>query len=388
MKQDSRARSIYRRLRQPLLLLAVAGLFLFAAWRLTQPDILQWDDTVEYWAAGRLNAAGQNPYDPALLLQLEWEAGRPLEDPLMMWNPPWLLALVMPLGLLPYPLARALWFLLHLGILFLACIQIGKEAGSASPLSQGLAIFFGLSFGPPLHALKAGQITPLMLLAPLGFLYYLRRQQWIMAGAAAAFGLIKPHLMHLFLGAILLDAVAHRRWNILLGLAGALVLSAGVATLTNPHVWEQYIYALTHYPPRDWATPTLGGLMRLLLGIDHFWPQFLPSAFGLCWLLFYWHRHRTAWQWEERLPLLILVSLTTAAYGWTFDFLIALVALIPAWTHLVEIWQRPAATGLLIVYFAVDAISLFTSFYQIFYVWMAPFLLIWYLLAKRTGKAT
>jgi hypothetical protein len=33
---------IYRWLRWPLMLLAVASLLLFAAWRLTRPDILLW----------------------------------------------------------------------------------------------------------------------------------------------------------------------------------------------------------------------------------------------------------------------------------------------------------------------------------------------------------
>ncbi|MGC8946271.1 MAG: hypothetical protein ACP5N6_08970, partial [Anaerolineae bacterium] len=72
---NSRLLSIYRGLRWPLLLLAVTGLLLFAAWRLTRPDIIRWDDTVEYWAAGRLNATGQNPYDPHLLLRLTLTSG-------------------------------------------------------------------------------------------------------------------------------------------------------------------------------------------------------------------------------------------------------------------------------------------------------------------------
>jgi len=375
---------IYRWLRWPLLLLAVTGLLFFAAWRLTQPDVLQWDDTVEYWAAGRLNARGQNPYAPEALHRLERQAGRPLEEPLMMWNPPWLLALAMPLGLLPYPAARVLWYLLHLAVVFFASLLIGKETGAPSPARQGLAILLGFSFGPTLHAFKAGQIAPLMLLAPLGFLACFRRQRWGMAGAMAALSLIKPHLLYLFLGAVLLDALAHHRWNVLLGLIGATALSSGLAMAANPRVWEQYAYAVTHYPPKDWATPTLGGFLRLLLGVEHFWLQFLPPALGLLWLLFYWRRHRRVWQWEQHIPLLVLISATTAAYGWTFDLLVMLIALIPALIRLVEIRRHPAAVALLATYLAVDVISLFTSWEQIFYAWMAPSLLLWYLLAERT----
>src|SRR5262245_54052354 len=47
-------------------------------------------DFVEYWAAGRLLADGENPYDPEKVKDLEKEAGR-TEEPILMWNPPWAL---------------------------------------------------------------------------------------------------------------------------------------------------------------------------------------------------------------------------------------------------------------------------------------------------------
>ena len=361
----------------------MAGLIPFTAWRLAQPDILQWDDAVEYWSAGRLNARGQNPYDPEALHRLERQAGRLLEDPLMMWNPPWLLALLMPLGLLPYPFARALWFLLHLTVVLLATVLIGKETHPLSPLNPVLAVLAGFSFGPTLYALKIGHVTPLMLLAPLGFLACFRHQRWGTAGVMAALSLIKPHLLYLFLAAVFLDALAHRRWKIPLGFIGAVALTSGLATAANPRVWEQYVYAVTHYPPKDWATPTLGGLLRFLLGAEHFWLQFLPPALGLIWLFFYWHRHRHAWQWERHIPLLVMVSSVTAAYGWTSDLLLTLIALIPLLLCLVEIRHRTLAIVLLSAYLVIDAISLINRWGQFSYVWMAPSLLVWYLIAER-----
>ena len=78
---------------------------LFAAGWLLQPllnDRSIWppDDYVEYWAAGRLNLQGENPYSPELLLPLERGAGRDTDEAIMMWNPPWTLALAMPFGLM------------------------------------------------------------------------------------------------------------------------------------------------------------------------------------------------------------------------------------------------------------------------------------------------
>src|SRR2546425_7820696 len=73
-------------------------------WQLTHllanPFVLPPDDFVEYWAAGRLNASGENPYDPDRLVPLERETGRDVDEAGMMWNPPWTLTLAMPFGLL------------------------------------------------------------------------------------------------------------------------------------------------------------------------------------------------------------------------------------------------------------------------------------------------
>ncbi len=62
------------------LLLVIATIILLALLPgvLTRPRILAYDDSIVYWATGRLNAQGQNPYDPERLLNLERTAGRPL----------------------------------------------------------------------------------------------------------------------------------------------------------------------------------------------------------------------------------------------------------------------------------------------------------------------
>src|SRR4051812_1301594 len=60
---------------------------------------LQWPPGVfiESWAGGRLNVAGFNPYDSAAMLLEQREVGLHEPRPVMMYNPPWALALAMPL---------------------------------------------------------------------------------------------------------------------------------------------------------------------------------------------------------------------------------------------------------------------------------------------------
>src|SRR5438874_63177 len=81
---------------------------------LSDPTVWPPDDFVEYWAAARLTLDGQNPYDPALLLPLQQAAGRATDEAVMMWNPPWSLAVVLPLGLVPARVAQLLWLLANL----------------------------------------------------------------------------------------------------------------------------------------------------------------------------------------------------------------------------------------------------------------------------------
>src|SRR6266851_5635257 len=73
-----------------------------------RPGLLSSTDFAMYWAAGRLNAAGINPYDPDRLLSLEREVDPDLVDPFIAYSPPWVLTLVMPFGLLNSQLSRLL----------------------------------------------------------------------------------------------------------------------------------------------------------------------------------------------------------------------------------------------------------------------------------------
>src|SRR5262245_49181836 len=65
-------------------------------------------DFVEYWAAGRLLLGGQNPYDADLVHELERQVGR-TDEGILMWNPPWSLPLVLPLGLMGVRTAHLVW---------------------------------------------------------------------------------------------------------------------------------------------------------------------------------------------------------------------------------------------------------------------------------------
>ncbi len=381
----SRERVFYRILLWGVLLASFWFLFQRSMSVFMSPEVLKTDDYVEYWSAGRLNLMGGNPYDPAQLTPLQLATGRVDGVPVMMWNPPWTLAVAMPLSWLAYPVSRFLWLLLSMGIIF-GVADWGWRVYGGAPGNRWLAWLAAFTFGPCLHVLKAGQIAPLLLLGVVGFLYFVRRERWGSAGAVAALITIKPHLLYLFGLAVLFWALEQRRWRVLLGFAAAMLLAMGSAWAINPALVSQYLYALAHYPPAEWATPTFGAVLRLWVGVEHFWLQFLPSALGGLWFVFYWLRQRKRWDWREQLPILVLVSVVTAAYGWTFDQPVFLLAIVQAAVGLSQGRLTWPKRGLLLAYIGLMLVSLFSSQSQLWYWWMASWLLLWYWLVRRCAS--
>jgi hypothetical protein len=53
-------------------------------------------DFAEYWSAFQLFVENKNPYSPSLTLETQRVFG-PCVEPILLWNPPWLLVLFSPL---------------------------------------------------------------------------------------------------------------------------------------------------------------------------------------------------------------------------------------------------------------------------------------------------
>jgi hypothetical protein len=284
-------------------------------------------DFAEYWAAGRLVARGDNPYDPAAVGQLERQADRDGE-PLMMWNPPWTLPLVLPFGLLPSRVAHLFWLLLSFATVLAAADTLWHEYGGPSA-KRGIAWLLVFSFVPTFLTLYLGQIAALLLAGAVLFLRFERRGQDLRAGAATLLLAVKPQLFILFWIALLLWAIDRRRWRVVAGGVLAGLAATLIAIQFDPAVLSQYREALTDRPPAQYRSPTLGTVLRLLWGEERFSLQFLAPLAGLAWFVPLWLRHRRTWVWGERLPGLLFASLLTTPYGaWPFDLIVLLVPLL------------------------------------------------------------
>jgi len=381
-----------------LLLVALIGLLAaFAA--MVQPllkDASIWppDDFVEYWAAGRLNLEGKNPYSPAELLPLERFAGRDTEVAVMMWNPPWTLPLVMPLGALPAREGQFVWLLVQGGSILAAAILLWLSFGGSRE-STPIAIAVAFGFVPTVFLLQVGQISGFLVLGAALFIWAIQRGYDFLAGAATVLLAVKPHLAYVLWIAIALDALSHRRYRVILGGIVVGLIASAIPMLWNPQVWHQYFAAYRDHPPAQWMSLTLGTLLRMIFGVERFWLQFVSVFLGLGWLAIQWKRYARDWNWVEQTPAILLVSFVTAPYGaWQYDLVLLLV---PILQRAIVLVRQPNKTRTevgnarfwLAAYVAANLAMLIlneTRGVSDWFCWVAPFVLICYIATGRQEK--
>lgn len=302
-------------------------------------------DFVEYWAAAQLWLKGENPYNRVALLSVEQAVGWPEDTALPMYNPPWTLPLLLLVAWLPFGPAVQLWFFLGSTCLMVAtCLLWSVQVpGSRSCLT---ALLLTLGFIPALVALYLGQISPWLLLGLALHFYGVQRNRDIVAGVGLGLLMIKPHVTYLFWPVALWWALRERRVGIVAGWAGYLGISSALALAWAPGVFADYVTMMTAALP-PYAPPTLGTWLQLLADPrQHLpWLKLLPSLFAGLGLLAWLWRRRGSWQWPALASPLLLLSVPTAIYGWSFDF----VVLLPVIFEMVASTYGARSAGKIIV---------------------------------------
>ena len=350
-------------------------------------------DSVQYWAAARLMIEGRNPYSAELVLELRHLAGNFTEFPpnsiSMMLYPPWTIPLILPFGLLDFKYFRILWLLIHIILIFISTKLIWNFYGGRTKLLW-LGFLVAFTFEPTILVLGIGHITTLHLLGLIGFLYFIHQQNNhklfdIAAGACVGLVTIKPQLLIIFLLALLFWMIYQRRFLVLLGGAIVLIISSLLSLMLNPSIFHRYWFAVSQYPLGAWATPTIGGVLRLILGINQEWLQILPTLLGCVWFTFYWWKRKDTWDWKEETPVLVLASVITSTYVWTYDMVILLLPVLQVVIISIRSEQRRLTILLLFTYFFVSIVVTISHIFinEFWFFWFPAFILIWYLIGRR-----
>ncbi|MFN2581504.1 MAG: glycosyltransferase family 87 protein [Candidatus Dormibacteria bacterium] len=333
-------------------------------------------DFIEYWAAGRLNAAGRNPYDPAALLIEEQQAGLTEAKPVVMYNPPWTLALAMPFGAMNFALARSLWAAVQIVTLLWCASRLWLLYGG-EPRYTIRACCVALVWGPALSALNMGQVSTVMLAGLVGFVQSVSRRRDIAAGAWVAATLLKPQLLALVWVALLLWVITGRRWKVPGGIAATVIMASLAALVPNHHVFAQYQDLMTSAPPTaTFESPSISSILQVFAHAAGSWPQYLPTIAGVCVMMAIWYRRRHTWDIVRELPWLITASLFVTAYGgWSFDLVLLLVPILAVGAALVRRGDAPALLTAGVVFACVSAVTvemMLTGVPQQLWVWVTP----------------
>jgi Glycosyltransferase family 87 len=347
------------------------------------------NDFIEYWTAAKLLLSGGNPYSPAELLQSEQAVGWTQPVPLIMWNPPWTLTFTLPIGLLDYGNAQFAWFLLHALIIFVGA-QVLWQIYGGNPQQSRYAWLSVLTFAPTYFVLLLGQIGPMILLGLIGFLFFAQKKAWSYAAASLALVSIKPHLLYLLWLALFLWMLKERQWRAGFGLLVVGIAVAFIPLLWNTEIYSQYFQLLRRgdaLRPLDWATPSLGTTMAELLAIRATWIRWSPSVAGGLWFLWYWSRHAATWDWVSQFPLVLLVSIVTASFAWTFDHVVLVPAVIQCavWTSKSEnVRQRQFVIAFHVLLSGILFVSKIFVLNDFWYFWLAPTFLLFYLYVRQS----
>lgn len=361
-------------------LVVLVGLVVVAAAAdrvVNSPAFLNPRDFLEYWAAGAVVARGGNPYDPAELLAYQRLADPDRDAAVMMWNPPWSLAVYVPVGLLPVRWATLIWVGAQLAAVMVACDLLWGVYGGP-PRLRGVSQLIGLTFAPVVWTVLYGQNTGLLLLGLAGFAHFHARGQPARAGVCAALTALKPHLLAVFGVLLVLDVIRRRGVVALTAGGGTLLAALGGVLLLNPSVVEQFVSAVRHPEPgavalSEWVLPVASYWLRYFVAEDRFWVQFVPCALTcagfVAWRL--WQGKR--WNWPAALPAVVWGSVLATPYGgWVFDLTVLLVPVVAMAARLAAAGRPAALAGFAAGLIGVTAVSLVGVFSLPGFWWVAP----------------
>ena len=337
-------------------------------------------DFIVYWATGRQLLRHGNPYDPAAISQIEHDAGFQGGSSYYMRNTPWALPLALPLGFVS-PMAAALpWSLLMLGLLAISVRIMWKLFGGLPNRLDWL----GYCFPPALWCVLLGQTSILLL---FGFTLFLRfhKNRPFAAGAALWLCSIKPHLFLPFALVLLVWIFIARAWRILAGAVTAFAAGALITTCIDPAAWSQYAYYMrTSVVTREF-TPCLADLLRDSIRPTAEWLAFVPVALACLWALAWFWPRRRDWDWLDQGPMLVLVSLLAAPFGWIFDQSLALPAVLRGVSRTSS---QLLLSVLALIYILVEFQLVRFDLHSAAYLWITPAWLAWYLFARASSRKT
>ena len=347
-------------------------LCVLALWKLASETALGKGDFIGYWSAIHLLHDGNNPYDPAGMMEIQQtliHSG--LDFVVMAWNPPTLFVFMLPLAWLPFDAAKATWFVFNVVVLLSVILMLAYLY-----IPHGSRIFFVfclfvILFPQVLVAIIMGQVTYLVLLGLVSSMVLMRREQWFLAGAALILTTVKPHMAFLAVPYLLLFMAYRRKWQGWLGLLSATAICLILLTWFRP-VWVKDFLGVFGIAPVNWATPTIGGVLSFLHLTDSL-RYMVVLLLPLAWVL---ARKQNTLSLETSVALLTVLTVPTTFYGWGYDQSILLIPIAQIFGWLMNPSHpriRIAVMAAMLVSIQINWIQRINSIGEVYYFWIPLF---------------
>lgn len=229
------------------------------------------NDFLVHWEGTRaLLIDGVSPYSDEVALRIQTRAyGRPAnpgENELRVAYPLYSVFIFVPFALISnYPFARALWmtFLeLALVAISLLCIKLTRWKPGMWVLI--LFLIFSLVWYHGMRPLINGNAVIFVTLFLTAAIWMMKTNRDELAGIFLAFATIKPHIVLLTIGFILIWTIVHRRYKVILWLMITLIILSVIAAFFIP----------------DWPIQNL----RVILRYTSYNPPVTPGAIFNLWL--------------------------------------------------------------------------------------------------------
>ena len=284
-------------------------------------------DFLQYWTAAKIVLLGANPYDPQLMhsAQSGLACDRSFTIPVLFWNPPLALGLVMPLAFMSFEVASAVWMFISV-VLLVMSMELLFRTLSIPANKRSLLMVLLVSVPGVYLTLWWGQISLWLLFGFALFIHLsIGRKIGIdgsfLAGLSLSLTLIKPHLLFLPYLFLLITSVRTRRFRTIVGLiVGGLALGM-LSLIFKPDIWSVYWQTLQSAPPFYWKTASFGSYFQELfdgelpVSVARFVPIVIATILSLPVMLKAFRKGREL----QVLLLLTCLSLLFSPYGWAFD---------------------------------------------------------------------
>lgn len=239
------------------------------AGRAVMPWEKMFPDFICYYAAARIVADGQSPYDLDSQTRVQkaygWdrvEDGRGVLDFLPYYYPPWFAMALVPLVPLGFGGAKLAWFFLNTWMLLASGVVLRDVVPGVPrriPVVLVPVFFFSVT------SLLLGQTTIAILFLIAISWSLLERGRDGAAGSALAGVATKPQLAGLLLLGIAIWAWRRRRWGVARGILITLALLVLSGALVAPSWPWQMLDATRRTPPPTVAFPWIGASWFLIL---------------------------------------------------------------------------------------------------------------------------